>query len=150
MKILVTLLILLFPISVSAYENEISLLDSNGEAVVYIDVDDELAIYTWGGHANAYLDGSVNDLLRGNTIDVYGWNGKHLGWYFDGVIMNHAGDASCSIREVHPNPKPETFKSVQYVQYVKYVQYIGPVQPFFSGRFGGIDCLALINSGSVN
>jgi hypothetical protein len=73
MKIVLTLFVLFFSSSVVADEDEISLLNSSGDAVVYIDLDDDdLAIYTWDGDANAYLHGSLKDFLLGKTIDVYG------------------------------------------------------------------------------
>ena len=144
-------LVCMFFSSVSfATDDEITLFDQSGESVIYIDLDDDLAIYIWEGHATAYLDGSLNQFLRGETLDVYGWNGKHLGWYFDGIIMNHNGDASCVTRERHPGPVTEYVKYVKYVQYVKYVSYVAPVEPIFSNHFGEPDCLTLISSGRVD
>ena len=66
------LLVVLFP--GSALTQEISLYDSVGEAVAYIDSDDELNIYLWRGKPVAYLE----------HISLYGFNGKHLGWFKDG------------------------------------------------------------------
>ncbi len=48
---------------------EITLFDSKGEAIAYIDTSDELTIYLWDGDPVAYL---YDD-------HVYGFNGKHLG-----------------------------------------------------------------------
>ena len=131
-----------------ADDNEISLLDVSGEAVVYIVLDDEFAIYTWDGHAVAYLEGSVSDFNSMRIMDVYGWNGNHLGWFVDGFVMNHTGDASCSIRERHPSPEDwEYLKYIKDYKYQKSVQNIEPEKPVFSGSFGEIDCLDLMISG---
>lgn len=46
------------------------------EAVAYIDADDELTIYLWGGKPVAYLERDT-----GNEFHVYGFSGKHLGWF---------------------------------------------------------------------
>ena len=147
MKRLLLILLLTSSFLTLANDNEISLLDASGEAVVYIVLDDEFAIYTWDGHAVAYLYGSMNDFYSRKTMDVYGWNGDHLGWFFDGVVMNHYGDASCSIRERHPSPRGEYGKYGKYGQYGKYGRYGAPGKPAFSGRFGGVDCLSLMISG---
>ena len=148
MKKILLILLLTSSFLTLADDNEISLLDASGEAVVYIVLDDEFAIYTWDGNAVAYLEGSVSDFDSMKSMDVYGLNGDHLGWFFDGVVMNHYGDASCSIREKHPTPVEwEYVKYIKYVQYVKYIQNEAPQKPVFSGRFGEIDCLSLMISG---
>ena len=148
MKKILLILLLTSSFLTLADDNEISLLDASGEAVVYIVLDDEFVIYTWDGDAVAYLEGSVSDFDSMKTMDVYGWNGDHLGWFFDGVVMNHHGDASCSIRERHPSPGEwEYIKYMKYVQYLKYIQYTAPKKPVFSGKFGEIDCLSLMISG---
>ena len=149
MKKLLLILLLTLSFTTLADTNEISLLDASGEAVVYIVLDDEFAISTWDGNAVAYLEGSLSDFYSMKIMDVYGWNGHHLGWFFDGVVMNHYGDASCSIREGHSSPREEYVKYVKYVQYVKYSQYVAPEKPVFSGKFGGIDCLSLMISGGL-
>ena len=49
----VAVLLLMFP--VLAFAEEIDLYNVDGEAVVYIDTDEDLAIYTWDGEAVSYL-----------------------------------------------------------------------------------------------
>ena len=150
MKKILLILLLTSSFLTLADDNEISLLDASGEAVVYIVLDDEFAIYTWDGDAVAYLEGSISDFDSMKTMDVYGCNGDHLGWFFDGVVMNHDGDISCSIRERHPIPGEwEYIKYTKYLQFVKNVQYEAPKKPVFSGKFGGIDCLSLMISGGL-
>ena len=59
---------------------EVSLYDATGHPVAYIASDGE-TIYTWRGHAVAYLRGER----------VYGWNGHHLGWWHNGVMYDLHG-----------------------------------------------------------
>ena len=95
--------------STSFGDSEISLFNSNGEAVAYIAVDDDLTIYLWSGDPVAYIDDE----------DVYGFNGKHLGWF---SFINSA-TLKNSVPLVSSNPprfpaklndwqgKPATYKS---------------------------------------
>lgn len=39
-------------------------------------------MYLWGGEPVAYLEDDR----------IYGFNGKHIGWYDDGVICDHDGN----------------------------------------------------------
>ena len=60
---------------------EISLFGSNGEAVAYIAANDDMTIYLWDGTPVAYLSGG----------SIYGFNGKHLGWFTSGIVLDHNG-----------------------------------------------------------
>jgi len=81
-KIFTTLLVFFFLlVSTISYAQKISLYDHTGEAVACI-ADDE-NIYLSKGDAIAYL----------NEQSIYGLNGKHLGWFKDGIIWDHEGYA---------------------------------------------------------
>jgi len=78
---LILLTLLFFGFSSNIIAKEITLYNSEGEAVAYIDTDDEdLTIYLWNGKPVAYLE------PNGDDYNIYGFNGKHLGWYEDGII----------------------------------------------------------------
>ena len=63
---------------------EISLFNKNGDPIAYLTTDDfDNTIYLWEGQNVAYL-------LDGRYI--YGTNGKHLGWYINGIIFNTSGE----------------------------------------------------------
>src|SRR5437870_5181650 len=62
--------------------DEISLYTAAGKPVAYIADDDDSIIYLWNGKPVAYL----------HSEDVYGFNGKHLGWFQKGVVYNHDGE----------------------------------------------------------
>jgi len=79
--LLAVILLPLWMLISNAYAREISIYDSEGEAVAYIDTSEDFTIYLWKGKPVAYLDGS----------SVYGFNGKHLGWFKDGIIWDHKG-----------------------------------------------------------
>ena len=62
---------------------EISLFNKSGDAVAYLIDDYDRTIYFWDGQQTAYLF---------NERQIYGVNGKHLGWFIDGVIFNTYGE----------------------------------------------------------
>jgi hypothetical protein len=70
-----------------------ALYDGGGTAVAYIAVNDEFTIYSWGGQPVAYLEAQ-----DAGKFAVYGFNGHHLGWFYQGVIWDHEGNGSCSVK----------------------------------------------------
>ena len=69
----------------AASAEEITLYDSAGEAAAYIDIADRNTIYLWSGEPAAYL------LKEGSVPDIYGFNGRHLGWLEKGIVRDHEG-----------------------------------------------------------
>jgi len=67
---------------------QISLFNSDEDAIAYIDVEEYLTIYLWGGKPVAYLDSDHDE-----GFHVYGVIGGHLGWFIDGIVCDHKGDA---------------------------------------------------------
>jgi hypothetical protein len=65
---------------------EITLFNPDGEAIAYIDADDEdMCIYLWNGTPVAYLE------PEDEAFDIYGFNGEHLGWFEEGIVRDHDG-----------------------------------------------------------
>lgn len=60
---------------------ETDFYDKDGHPKIYLSTKYYDTLYTWDGHAVAYL---IED-------KIYGWRGKHLGWCVDGVIYNMNG-----------------------------------------------------------
>lgn len=60
-----------------------TLFNKNGEAAAYITSDYNQTIYIWEGIPVAYIY---------NEEHVYGVNGRHLGWFINGLIYNHRGE----------------------------------------------------------
>jgi hypothetical protein len=122
---------------------EVSLFDASGEAVAYIDTDNELTIYLWSGKPVAYLqDGS------GSSIGVWGFNGKHLGWFERGAIWGDDGNATCATKEAMTSlPHLESLKSLKELKPLKSLKELSPLKPMLSGRFGRIPCAIYLELG---
>jgi hypothetical protein len=82
MKLLFPAIICLTVLASFKPYREINLYDSSGSATAYIDdyVADQV-IYLWDGRSEAYLI----------QTDVYGFNGKHLGWFEKGILHDNNG-----------------------------------------------------------
>ncbi|MDO6681202.1 hypothetical protein Q4551_02780 [Oceanobacter sp. 5_MG-2023] len=144
MKKILLAILLLNASSVFA-ESEITLFAASGDASAYIALNEELTIYLWSGEPVAYL---TEDSSGG--YHVYGFNGKHLGWFVGGVVRDHKGDAACGKKEVMQSTKYEPYKSYkQYKPYKAYKEY-APYRPYFSNNFGQLPCNFLLASGSAN
>jgi len=103
-KILLFVGLLLVLVSTASFAAEISLYDLRGEAIAYINTEEENTIYLWDGDAVAYYeDGSI-----------WGFNGKHLGWFDRSIITNHDGDIVGAIKGAVNMPyQPEGPKALQ-------------------------------------
>lgn len=60
---------------------EETLYDIWGKPIAYVAYGNEAIIYMWNGKPVAYL---FNDM-------IYGFNGRHLGWYLQGIVWNLLG-----------------------------------------------------------
>ena len=60
-----------------------SLFDKKGFAVAYLAADYHNTIYLWDGSPVAYLY---------EDIHIYGFNGRHLGWFMDDILYNNNGE----------------------------------------------------------
>lgn len=95
---------------------EETLFDQQGNAVAYIAYNDNSTIYMWNGKPVAYIDSENR---------VYGFNGKHLGWYEKGIIWNLKGERNGFNKSTLPvYAKFEPYKAYkQYKPYKGYKQY---------------------------
>lgn len=128
-KILFSLFLLFC--SLTAAAEEITLFNADGEATAYIDANDEdLTIYMWNGTPVAYLSS------KGDYYHIYGFNGEHLGWFDEGLVIDHngcvvgfqKGVVSCYTR-------PEPYKSYKkYKPYKSYKKY-APYKPYTRKTF---------------
>lgn len=103
---------------------EETLFDIFGKPIAYISYDEEQTIYMWNGYPVAYLSSD-------NTI--YGFNGKHLGWYEKGYVRDLYGRIvgfNKLVSNVYTQYEP--YKSYkQYRPYRAYKQY-ARYKPFFT------------------
>jgi hypothetical protein len=142
-KNLILLTIVFLGLSSNVLAKEITLFDSDGEAIAYIDTDDEdLTIYLWNGKPVAYLDPD------GDAYNIYGFNGKHLGWYDEGIVRDHKGYA-VGFRKGATNvyTKYEPYKSYKaYKPYKAYKEY-APYKPYNQSQFSGESLSLFLSKG---
>jgi hypothetical protein len=126
----------------AALADDVALFDGTGKATAYVAVDDELTIYLWGGEPVAYLE---RDSAGG--FHIYGFNGKHLGWFVDGIVRDHDGDAACATKERLRSTEFEPFKSFKQFKPFKSFKEFAPFRPFFTNSWGGTPCQFLLVEG---
>lgn len=112
---------------------QVAIYDKDKEAIAYIDYEDEATIYTFEeGEPVAYI---VSEEL------VYGFNGKLLGWYSDGVIYDrtyYAVGAKQGIAREGINTvvtRPEKVKHVKRVKPVKHVRENSLTHPLLKNNW---------------
>lgn len=102
--------------------DEITLRSGSGTCSAYIEADDS-TIYLWNGKPVAYLDGE----------DVYGFNGKHLGWFIKGVIYDHDGDTEGAVTARFETLQPACpVKSFKHFKPFKASKEFRPLKPILS------------------
>jgi len=62
---------------------ETTIFDGQGNPVAYLSDDYDRTIYLWDGHPVAYLYEEQH---------VYGFNGRHLGWFIEQVLYDENGE----------------------------------------------------------
>ncbi len=134
--------LLLFICSVAFAQDEIFLFDGKGRAAAYIVADDDMTIYLWSGEPVAYL---VRD--SGHDFHVYGFNGKHLGWFVGGIVRDHEGDATCAVKGAISNPQLEPLKNLKSLKSLKSLKELAPLRPLFSQQWGELPCQFFMKQG---
>ena len=131
MRRFIVALLLALSFAALANEDETTLFDSGGKPVAYI--AEELTIYLWSGKPVAYLYSDAG------KVHVYGFNGKHLGWFIKGVVRDHDGNAVGAVKEVfRSSVEYEPYKAYkQYKPYKGYREY-APYQPYLSRNWSEI------------
>lgn len=75
---------LLLCLGLRAQAEDLSLCESDGQAVAFL--ADDLTLHLWSGEAVAYVEAGFAP-----ERNVYSLNGEHLGWYASGVVWDHQG-----------------------------------------------------------
>tara|TARA_Y100000766_G_C18656234_1_gene482915 strand:+ start:235 stop:666 length:432 start_codon:yes stop_codon:yes gene_type:complete len=140
-KLLILLLLFIPSVCLS---QEISLFNSDGDAVAYIDTDDEdNTIYLWNGTPVAYLS------PESNYYNIYGFNGNHLGWFEDGIVRDEDGDAvgfqKGAVSGVYTNYEP--YKSYKKYKPYKSFKSFAPFKPYFSNSFSNESFVLFLKRG---
>jgi hypothetical protein len=127
--------------SAAAAHQEISLFGSDGRPVAYIAED--LTLYLWSGAPVAYLG---ND--RRDGFNLYGFNGKHLGWLTSGVIRDHQGNVVGAFKEAFRSPtKFESEKGRKELKPARSVTELEPLQPLLSRDWSELPLRAFLLQG---
>ena len=143
LPVLAILLLVFSTNCLAANDDEISLFDSTGTATAYI--AEELTIYLWSGKPVAYLEA---DAVGG--FNIYGFNGKHLGWFVGGVARDHQGKAVGAIKEVFTTaPNLEPFKGFKEFKPFKAFKEFAPFRPVFTTEWSDISFKLFLFQGAV-
>ena len=119
---------------------EITFYNRTGHPQTYLSTENDNSFYTWDGHAVAYL----------HEDKVYGWRGKHIGWYIDGVIYDLKGYRVGSTREkCSYSVYSEDSKYSKYSRYSRYSRYSPYSKPSLSSMYASIDLLEFITQDRV-
>ena len=127
----------------AAGDDEVSLFDADGRATAYVAIDDELTLYLWSGQPVVYLD-------RGSSgwFDVYGFNGRHLGWFVNGIVWDHDGKATCATEERLQTTKFEPFKSFKQFKPFKSFKEYAPFRPTLVQSWSRVPCRFWLEQGA--
>lgn len=120
-----------FPCKASR-DDGLSLFDSTGKPIAYI--GEALTVYLWSGKPLAYL---TED--REGGFHIYGFNGKHLGWFVKGIVRDHRGNAVGGIEDVFSSPtKLEPLKGLKELMPLKSLSELAPLRPLFAREWSDI------------
>lgn len=124
-------------------EGELAIYDRTGTAVAYLAASDELTIYLWSGQPVAYLKES----------SIYGFNGKHLGWYERGFLHDGRGkvvgmtdDGVKGLKGFEP--KAGGPKGLKKLKPIKAIEAIEPIQPIFMYTWSDLDVKLFLSQGA--
>jgi len=132
----------LFLLAVTAIAaDETALFDSHGRAAAYIAEDS--TIYLWSGKPVAYLYPDTGQ----DGFHVYGFNGRHLGWFVRGIIRNHGGAGACGVQGVVRTTQIEPIKSIKQIKPIKGIRAIPPIRPIFSLGWSQLSCTNFLSEG---
>jgi hypothetical protein len=121
--------------------NKLSLFNPYGKATAYI-VED-LTIYLWSGEPVAYLREDDDE-----SFHVYGFNGKHLGWFVGGAVYEHNGKAVGAVKEAFREPLDYVpFKDFrQYKPFKDFKEY-APIRPKLENVWSNIPFIRFLMQG---
>jgi hypothetical protein len=109
--------------------DEFSFFDSRGQASAYLDLGGDLTFFLWSGEPVAYL---VEE-------SIYGFNGKHLGWYRDGMVFDHDGDIVAAPSSAFRMPvEPAPIRRLKGLKPLKGLKELRPLKPLFGRTWSDI------------
>jgi hypothetical protein len=128
-KVFFTILTMVLFVTI-ANAQEVSLYDSEGEAIAYIDFSEDATVYMWDGTPVAFLEKDRSDVC------VFGFNGNFMGWYEDGIIYDKKGYAVGAKKgATNMITKIERIKGIQRITPIRPITPITPIQPIFKSSW---------------
>lgn len=119
----------------SAPAVELSLYSSNSEPQAYINIEQGNVIYLWDGRPAGYM------VIEGSKAAlVYGFNGKHLGWFVDGALYGADGRAFCALSSKVTTPASEPPRGLKHIVPLKSPPEPAPPEPSFQDQWGHLPC----------
>jgi len=120
-------------------QKDATLFDSAGEPRAYIEDDYDQTIYLWSGTPAAYIYGDSS---------IYGFNGKHLGWYKDGLVYDNDGHVCGGPRDAFRGPLSyEGAKGLKDLKPLKSLRELKPLRPPFTNSWSRTSLTALLLKG---
>lgn len=117
---------------------EETIYNAKGKPEAYIDYTDEDTIYLWDGTPIAYL----------NKDSIYGFNGKHLGWYEDGIMRDHSGNiVGFNKKAANVFVAFEPFKAFKKFKPFKSFEAFAPFKPFYHSTLSEFELIAFLLQG---
>lgn len=124
------------------YGQEISLYDSNGEARAYIDFNKDATIFLWDGTPVAFIENNYNNIC------VFGFNGRFLGWYENGIIYDKQGYVVGVKKDaINMIYRTERIKGIQRITPIKPITPITPIKPFWRNSWSSNSLTELLYFG---
>lgn len=122
-------------------KSEITLFSTMGVPKAYIAHEDDNTIYSFDGRPLAYIDQQTN---------VWGFNGRHLGWFDDDILWDHGGRRVGFTAETCPTYRQfEPFKGFRQFKPFKAFRQFAPMKPLKSYSNSEIELLAFLVQGRV-
>ena len=113
------------PLSIYSRDPD-SLFDARGNAAAYLTTDTDTTFYLWSGEPAAYLSGE----------SIFGFNGKHLGWYRGGIVYDSDGAVVAAPAAAFATPvAPAPPKGLRQLKPLKGLKELRPLKPLFSNSW---------------
>ena len=130
-----------FKTSQEEHKGEVTLFGSRGEPIAYIEDSKDKTIYTFNGQPLAYIDGDQN---------IYGFNGRHLGWFEDQVVWDQSGQRVGFTKATCPVfTQFEPFKGFKQFKPFKSFKQFAPLRPFKSNAVSDVGLLEFLKAGNA-
>lgn len=137
-----TIAFLLTLLYLTSYGQETSLYNNQGEAVAYIDFDEDGTIFLWDGTPVAFMQMSSDDIC------IFGFNGSFLGWYEEGVVYDRKGYVVGARKGVmNMTYRIERYKGIQKMSSIRPITPITPIKPIWKLNWSSASLLEFLYFG---